>query len=219
MIINILHLYFDLMNLYGESGNVKALTYALNSQNIKVNIDRLSINDKIDFKKYDLIYLGSSTNDNLLIALENMKKYKKNIKEYIESDKFILATGNSIELFGSKINDIDALNIFEYKAIKNDKRIVGDYIKEYNKIKLLAFQNRENKIVDNSNLFIDEEVGINYKNFYGTYLIGPILVRNPELTNLFIKKLINSKDKKFKFKKIDFKLEEKAKETYLKNYY
>ena len=45
MKINIAHLYYDLLNLYGEQGNIIALTNAFNKQNIDVNIDLLSIDD------------------------------------------------------------------------------------------------------------------------------------------------------------------------------
>ena len=51
MEINILHLYYDLLNLYGENGNIKALKKHLEEQNVKVNIEFLTLNDKIDFKK------------------------------------------------------------------------------------------------------------------------------------------------------------------------
>jgi len=49
MTINILHLYYDLMNLYGESGNVKAVMKSLKNQKIKVVLDELSIKDDINF--------------------------------------------------------------------------------------------------------------------------------------------------------------------------
>ena len=56
MEINILHLYYDLLNLYGENGNIKALKKHLEEQNVKVNIEFLTLNDKIDFKRYDFVY-------------------------------------------------------------------------------------------------------------------------------------------------------------------
>ena len=85
MEINILHLYYDLLNLYGENGNIKALKKHLEEQNIKVNIEFLTLNDKIDFKKYDFVYIGSGTEKNLNLALKDLIKYKKSIKEYIET--------------------------------------------------------------------------------------------------------------------------------------
>ena len=57
MTVYIGHLYYDLMNLYGEIGNIKALKYSLENAGVKVVIDNLYINDDIDFSKYDILYI------------------------------------------------------------------------------------------------------------------------------------------------------------------
>lgn len=222
MTVYIAHLYYDLMNLYGENGNIKSIKYLLESQKIKVIIDNISLNDNIDFNKYDLIVIGCGTYNNLKLSLNHLKKYKKDINEYIESNKFILATGNSIELFGQKINDIEALKIFNYNSKKLDKRIVGDCITTTNliKTKIIGFQNRESYIDEiTNNLFKDKDIGIKYKNFYGTYLLGPILIRNPEFAKYFVNELIKRKNKNYKIKKYDLSLEKKAYNEYFKTYY
>lgn len=220
MIINICYLYYDLLNLYGEIGNIKALTKTFNDQKIKVVVDKKSIGDEIDFNKYDLIYIGCGTENNLLIALNDLIRYKDKIKEYIESNKFIIATGNSIDLFGGKINNTKALSIFNYNTKFIDKRIVGDYIIDSNLInsKIIGFQNRGSIIENNDIPFIDKEVGVNYKNFYGTYLLGPILIRNPKLNKYIVTKIIKSKNNNFKFKKFDLKLDEEAYKSYFNTY-
>ena len=210
------------MNLYGENGNIKSIKYLLESQKIKVIIDNISLNDNIDFNKYDLIVIGCGTYNNLKLSLNHLKKYKKDINEYIESNKFILATGNSIELFGQKIDDIEALKIFNYNSKKLDKRIVGDCITTTNliKTKIIGFQNRESYIDEiTNNLFKDKDIGIKYKNFYGTYLLGPILIRNPEFAKYFVNELIKRKNKNYKIKKYDLSLEKKAYNEYFKTYY
>ena len=51
--INVAHLYYDLMNLYGESGNLLALKKHLENQQVKVKITNLSIEDDLDFSKCD----------------------------------------------------------------------------------------------------------------------------------------------------------------------
>lgn len=227
MNIYILHLYYDLMNLYGEIGNIKALEKSLESQKIKVIIDNKTINDEIDFSKYDLIYIGSGTENNLSIVLDDIKKHKEALENYIENNKFIISTGNSYELFGKSINGIDALNIFNYKSIKLEKRVVGDIIVKCDFIEenIIGFLNHACKIIDNDTpMFkvingIDDYEGFNYKNFYGTYLLGPLLVRNPNLHKYIVTKLIKSKNKKFKLKKFNFKLDEEAYKTYMNTYH
>lgn len=219
--MNIAYLYHDLLNLYGDSGNVLALKKNLEDQKIKVNISYLSINDKLDFSKYDITYIGSGTENNLKIAFEHLKKYKKDIKNNIENNKFFFITGNSIELFGKEY-----LNIFNYNIVKPGNRLKGETIVKSDFIKqnIIGFQNQENyinnieyplfkEIKKIDNYPIDYE-GIHYKNFYGTYIIGPILIRNPELLKYIIKTLSNKK-----LKGLNLTLDKKAYEMYNENKY
>ncbi len=126
MEITIGHLYYDLMNLYGESGNIKVLTYQLEKQNIKVNIKKLSIKDEINFDELDLIYIGSGTLNNQKLVLNDILKYKNDIYKYYNNNKFFLITGNAIELFGKYIIDINnkkynCLGLFDYYTKENKK--------------------------------------------------------------------------------------------------
>ena len=210
MEITIGHLYYDLMNLYGEIGNIKVLTYHLKNQGIKVNIKNLSIDDDINFDELDLIYIGSGTNNNQLLVLNDILKYKEDINKYYNDNKFFLIPGNAIELFGEQIIDIDnnvheGLKLFDYYTKENKKRIVNEvYIPSlFTKENILGFNNHFGRIYKLDNNFI-----FNYY-FYGTYTLG-LLPRNPSFTKYFIKQLIINKNKKFKIKDFNFKLDKKA---------
>lgn len=237
MNIKIAHLYYDLMNLYGESGNVKALKYQLEKQSIKVSVKFLTLDDELDFDSYDVIYIGSGTENNQKIVLNDLLKYKKDIEKAIEDGKYFICTGNSIELFGknivdSKENEYKALNIFDYSSKQENFRIVDEVLFKCDLIDklILGFQNQSGIIKsDMLNLFSVEKgtgsypgskkEGIKYNNFFGTYVIGPILIRNPEILKYFVRNIILSKDKKFKFKKFNLKLEEEAYHNFMKTNY
>jgi len=223
MKLYIAYLYSDLMNLYGENGNIKALKYAFNSQGINVIIDNISIGSNFNLDKYDVLYIGMGTINNQSFVLKDILKHKKEIKKYIEDGKTFIATGNSIELFGKSINEEKALNIFKYTSKIIDKRLVGDIFVTDNNIsdKIIGFQNRGSIIENNEYPLYQEDnnLGVRYKNFYGTYLLGPILARNPELLKYIVSNVIKMKDENFKFKSFDLKLNKQAYKTYLKNYY
>ena len=59
--IKIAHLYYDLMNLYGENGNVRYLKKKLEDQDVEVKVYFLSVDDEIDFSKYDIYYIGTGS--------------------------------------------------------------------------------------------------------------------------------------------------------------
>lgn len=200
--MKIAYLYYDFLNLYGESGNIKIISNILKYNKIKHEILYLSLDDKLEFDKYDLVYIGSGTEDNLLIALKHLSKYKHDIKKYIEDNKFMLVTGNSVDMFGKKIEDTKALNIFDYE-VKKEKRKMDEVY--HNKI--LGFINNNSY----NSEYSDTDI-IRYHNFYGTYTLGPILVRNPNLVKQFLNDLT---DKKLKY---DLKLETKAYNEFIKNF-
>lgn len=222
MKITIAHLYYDLLNLYGECGNVRILKKILEEQNVDVVVKFLTVDDKLNFEDYDFVYMGMGIEDNLKIANKHLKKYKKDIQKYIEDGKYFICTGNSYELFGKEIafesEIIKTLGIFDYKSKILEERKIMEISAKTDMIdkELIGFMNtgstndneKENFLKNINNT--DENEGIIYKNFIGTYLIGPLLVRNPELLKLIVKKLIKEKDSKYRLKKINLDFLEKA---------
>lgn len=230
------HLFHDLLNLYGENGNVIALEKALKQQDIDIEVKNLSIyNEPWDLEDIDILYIGAGTEQNQLLALNILTKYKEIIHQMILNNKFIIATGNSIELFGQHIKQeekiVTALNLFDYTTERTKKRIVSECVFNYEEIKdkILGFENHQGIIsgITNplftvekgfgSNLNLNTE-GFKQNNFYATYLIGPILVRNPKLLEKLCKDIILVKDENFKFKPFNFDLEQKAHDNFLLKY-
>ena len=237
MNIKVAHLYYDLMNLYGESGNVKALKMQLEGQGIKTTIKFLTIDDDLNFKDYDIVYIGSGTENNQKIVLNHLLKYKKDIENAIEKGVHFICTGNALELFGNVIEDVNnkkytALGMFEFDVKQEEVRMVDEVLFKTDLINkyILGFQNQSGHIKsDILNLFDvvkgigsyigSKKEGIHYKNFYGTYVIGPILVRNPELLKYLVKEIINKNNKNFKFKKYNQKLEIEAYDNFMSRNY
>jgi len=219
--IKILHLYYDLLNLYGENANVRALTNALEKQNIEVLVDFKSINEKINISNYDFIYLGSGSDENYNIVDNDFEKYTNDFKKYIDNNGFVLATGNSLDLFSKVLN---------YESKKIDFRIVGEQVYTFKNIKelVIGFQNRDSVIyeVSEDNLFEVKvgtgfepnkiQEGITKNNFYGTYLLGPLLIRNPYFLKYLVKSLLESKE--IKYEELEKDISYKAYDEFIKNF-
>lgn len=226
--IRIAHLYYDLMNLYGETGNILALKMALKRQNVRFEVDELTKGCKIDFSKYEIFIMGCGTEENQEIVRKDIIRYKEEFKKYVKIKTFII-TGNALELFGTSINNKEALQVFNFKAKGIRKRIVGEQVYKTYLFQepVIGFQNR-GSIHDNKENHLFEIIsgnadnqsskfeGIKVNHFYGTYLLGPLLIRNPKLTNTILKELFEAK--KYPFKEILDTPEEMAYEAYLKNF-
>lgn len=226
--IKIAHLYYDLMNLYGENGNVRALEKYLKAQGLTVEINYLTISDKIDFNKYDVFYIGSGNDDSFNLTLKDIKQYKSSIEKVINS-KFFIVTGNAINLFGKvyidKKNIIPCLDILDFDTKKIKKRIVGEQFLRFKKSnhEIIGFENRNSKLVNVKEKNLFEIIqgdgtfeGIHHKNFYGTYLLGPLLIRNPFFTEYITKQICKSFN--IEFKNINNELEKEAYDKYKTNF-
>ena len=117
MEINLLHLYGDILNLYGEYGNVAILKKHLEDQNLKVNVTMKTIGDEANLLDYDFIYMGCGTEKNLSFVLQDFQKYKQQILGVLESDIVFLATGNSFEMLGKKVENDAGIGIFDYESV------------------------------------------------------------------------------------------------------
>lgn len=206
--MRIIHLFADLCNLYGDYGNVCALKRMLENKGQNVEVEYQSIDDEIDVSGAVFVFIGSATERNQKVALNYLQSYKDNIKTALDNGTVILATGNSFEIFGQSVTDCDGvkhegLSFFPYETIEGKERIVtdslcatslcgGDIIGFVNKASLTT--GATSPLFDvkqgSGNGKDDNKEGVHYGNFYGTHLIGPVLIRNPQLCEYFADILI-----------------------------
>ncbi len=214
--MKLLHLYPNLMNMYGDYANILALKKHLEDQGLTVKVDYKDINEDIDFSLYDFIYMGSGTESKELIALNDIIRYKDEFNNLVNNNKVILFTGNASELLGKSIDDNLALNVFDFKTQHIDKRYTGDVIVYNDEIgELVGFVNKssiisgdkEHKlfkyIFKDNNLNDEEYEGYIKNNAFATELIGPILLKNPNFMKYIVKKLLPNNqtyiDKEYKY--------------------
>lgn len=215
--IKILYLYPDILELYGDFGNIQVLKYRIEKRGYKAIIDQYSIGDEApDFSSYDLVFAGGGADNEQSILSEDLIKYKENIKKAVDSGVFFLLICGAYQLFGKYYkgvegNIIPCLEIFDYytEAINDrKKRCIGNIVLEVTlddkKIKVIGFENHGGQTYDistpfgnvlfgNGNKFQDTHEGFFRKNVIATYLHGPLLSKNPELCDYIIKHCLEKK--------------------------
>ena len=214
--LKILYLYPDMLELYGDYGNIQVLKYRIESRGYQVIIDRYSIGDDApNFNDYDIVFAGGGADNEQSILAEDLIKYKDNIKEAVNNGVFFLLICGAYQLFGKYYkgvegNIIPGLEVFDYYTVANPdrkKRCIGNIIIEANltsgnssndKTKVIGFENHGGQTFDisnsfgnvlfgNGNKFGDSEEGFFKNNVIATYLHGPLLSKNPELCDYIIK--------------------------------
>ena len=223
--LKILYLYPDILELYGDFGNIQVLKYRLEQRGFKAIIDPYSIGDpRPDFKSYDLVFAGGGADQEQNILSKDLIQYKDDIKEAINNGVFFLLICGAYQLFGKYYKDVDGniiqgLEVFDYytEAINDrKKRCIGNIVIETElngkKTKIIGFENHGGQTYDvttpfgnvlygNGNKFGDTKEGFFQDNVIATYLHGPLLSKNPELADYIIRHCFRRKYKK------DFSLE------------
>lgn len=213
--LKILYLYPDMLELYGDYGNIQVLKYRIESRGYKAIIDRYSIGDAApNFNDYDIVFAGGGADNEQSILANDLIKYKDNIKEAVNNGVFFLLICGAYQLFGKYYkgvegNIIPGLEVFDYYTVANPdrkKRCIGNIVIDANlsssndiiKTKVIGFENHGGQTFDisasfgnvlfgNGNKFGDSEEGFFQNNVIATYLHGPLLSKNPELCDYIIK--------------------------------
>ena len=157
--MKILHLYHDIMNLYGEYANVSALERMLEKSGVKFRTDRLTLFDNADLGDYDFIYIGSGTEKNQKLVLQDF--------DGLGIYDFTVTEQNKRRITGDIVYTSDILT----------KPIVG-FVNKCSEIK--GIENHLFTVKHGlGNCEGSKEEGLHNHNLFATHVTGPIMIKNP----------------------------------------
>ena len=229
MKIKILHLYPKEMNLYGDHGNVLAIKRRCEWRNIDVEVIEHEPDNKIP-KDIDIIFGGGGQDSGQGIIEDDLQEIAPKLKDMIEDGVPCLVICGLYQLFGKYFQTSDGRKIMGTSILDiitnaGPERLIGNIvINSYGFGEVVGYENHSGltSIGPNVNPFgevilgagnngEDKTEGCRYKNCIGTYLHGPILPKNPKLTDFFIEKALERKSATgVMLKKLDDEIEEKA---------
>ena len=209
-------LFPEVCNLFGDSGNIRFLKASLpEAEFIETP---LCGTPRFVSEKVDLIYMGGMTENTQARVIEKLAPLKEAIAREVESGTVFLCTGNAMEVFGDRIENEDGtalhgLGLFRMRAVRRmNARHNSAYLGEVEGIRVMGFktqftmaydvneeQNGLFRTVKGVGLNRDSAFeGVRVNNFFGTYLVGPLLVLNPPFTR-YLLTLIGEKNPQLAF--------------------
>ena len=199
--LKILHLYSDLLDLYGDYTNVTAVRRAAAQLGYESVVTEVQLGEPIDPAGYDFIYIGHGKARNLAAAAPHFRQYADAITAAVENGTVFLVTGNARFLFGGSFQTPDGeetgIGLFAYHGTETGKVFTGDVVSRPvfdESVRCYGFVNRTSHLTGENPYPLfkvlrgpgDGETpngteGTLYRNFFGTWQMGPVLVRNPAL--------------------------------------
>lgn len=208
MELTILHLYPDLMNLYGEYANLAVLRRRLEDMGVSVYLEGCAPEDAPDFAGADLIYLGAGTERRQKHALTALLPHADAFRAAVERGAAVLFTGNAMEALGASVTAADGkvwqgLGLADFTTVETDKRTPGDVIAlpALWDAPAVGFMNKcsvtrgiASPLFSQLTLGFGNEAergaeGYASGNVLATHITGPVLVKNPDFLDLLTRRL------------------------------
>jgi len=217
----IAHLYPELMNLYGDRGNIICLQKRLEWYGHNCYVEAISPGGQIKLNQYDLVFMGGgSDREQKLVVNELVHNYNE-LKLEIEVGLPVLFVGGAYQLLGKYYESSDGvqvpgLNLFNFYTEREKNRLIGNIVLAASlhgrPFTVAGFENHSGrtyfededlkalgKVISGfGNNGQDGQEGLWYKNLLATYLHGPLLPKNPILADFLIETMMNRKGIVFK---------------------
>lgn len=204
MELKICHLYPDIMNLYGDSGNLICIEKRLAWRDIGCSISPVSLGDSVDFSDFDLVFIGSGREEEQRIVAPDLLATKaESLRAAAGDGVAILAIGGGFELLGHYLDCADGsrlplAGVLDMHCIAGSVRHTGNYMFTTDFGDVVAFENHSGcahldagleplgKVVSGFGNKGNGCEGARWKNVFGSYGHGPLLPKNPNLCDAVI---------------------------------
>ena len=243
--LKILHMYADMLDLYGDGGNMEILRYRCKMRGISCDVIHYSAgNEMPEFTEYDLIYIGGGADLEQQHIAADLMKCREGLKKAYEAGVFFLLICGGYQLMGKYYRDADGniisgLGLFDYYTVapnSRKERCIGNIVicteKTGVPVNVVGFENHGGQTMDvkkpfgkvvhgNGNCSGGEYEGYREKNVIATYLHGPLLSKNPEISDDIILYCIQRKlhtdgsDEAYVLSPLDDTLEKQCREVML----
>lgn len=238
MEVKILWMYHDVMDLYGDRGNIRVLKKRCADRQIDCIVDTCGIGESKTISDYDLFFVGGGADREQSILYRDLVKRKGDIEAAIAEGTFVLLICGGYQFFGKYYLDnqgqrIDGLGLFDYYT-QSDARVgrcIGNIAIKADLdgeiVKVVGFENHGGQTMGvmtpfgkvlkgHGNIYQGEAEGFYNGEVLATYMHGPLLPKNPEVADFIIKKALHKRYGTVELKPLDDELELQAKQVMLK---
>lgn len=211
MKLTIGHLYPDLLNLYGDSGNIQCFRKRLEWRGIGTEIISCFSGEKVDFTKMDIVLLGGGSDWEQEQACRYLGNIRQEFSSYTENGGVLLAVCGGYQLLGNFYKTekrvMEGLGILDIYTEWKPKRLVQNIILESTLFTapVVGFENHAGRtyignctpfgkvMAGFGNTENSGYEGVHYKNIIATYLHGPLLPKNPEVCDYLLELALKRK--------------------------
>lgn len=235
MELTLVHLYPQLLNIYGDAGNIIALQYRCRQRQIKLTVKPLSLGDRLPSGSFDLVFGGGGQDSQQIRVSRDLTNQAAVLLKAAKLGIPMLTICGSYQLFGRYFQPFSGpkligIGLFPAVTIASKQRKIGNIIIDSWLGQLVGFENHSgNTYLDSPDLAFgrvvkgfgnngqDKTEGCRINNVFGCYLHGSLLPKNPRLADYLIQTALEVKyRRRIKLRPLDDRLEWQARQTAVK---
>lgn len=210
-VLRICHLYPELMNIYGDRGNIITLVQRCRWRGLGVEVAEVSIGEPIDPARHDLYFMGGGQDREQILVCEDLHEGKREqVHAAVEEGACFLTICGGYQLFGKYFRtytgeELPGIEVFDAWTVGGEVRFIGNVVAEWEDAAgrartLVGFENHSGRTylgpgaaplarveVGYGNNGEDGREGCRVRNAIGTYLHGSLLPKNPRLADELIR--------------------------------
>lgn len=209
--ITIGHLYPDLLNLYGDRGNIQCMMKRCQWRGIEAETVEYSLEDEIDFSDLDIVLLGGGSDREQMIVCRRLQTIRESFQKYVEDYGVVIAVCGGYQLLGHYYQTdqgrIEGLHLVDLYTEQKPGRLIDNIVLKSDlfEMPVVGFENHGGRTNIGKNRPFGKVLygsgndgksgyeGVIYKNVIGTYLHGPLLPKNPQVCDYLITKALERK--------------------------
>ncbi|HIW76011.1 MULTISPECIES: MurT ligase domain-containing protein [Gordonibacter] len=211
----IAHLFPDLLNLYGDGGNVKVLERRARDRGIPVEVRRVEHGQHTNLAEADLVFLGGGPDREQRLASAELMSLRDDLHVFVEDDGVLLAICGGFQILGREwllgdevVEGLGLVNMTTERASGGSgNRLIGNIAlrSPLASAPVVGYENHAGRthLADGVEAFgdvvssgghgnndTDKSDGVRYKNVVGTYLHGPLLPKNPQVADELLRRAL-----------------------------
>lgn len=131
--LRICHLYPDLMDTYGDRGNIITLVKRCQWRGIEAKVTAISVGDSLSTFDFDLFFFGGGQDRQQVIVGKDLQKKAKQLKEAVDKGKVLLSICGGYQLlqkyFRTKEGqEISGIGLFDAYTLGSDDRMIQNLL-------------------------------------------------------------------------------------------
>ena len=234
--LRIVHLYPDALNLYGDGGNIASLAKRCAWRGIPARVDQVLMGAELDLSDADIVLLGGGADRDQLAVCHELQRQREKLGAYVSDGGVLLAICGGYQLLGHSYmmgaEKVEGLHILDLETVAGSTRLIGNVAieSEVCATPIVGFENHAGRtilgagekplgralVAGTGNNGEDGGEGVLHDGVVGTYLHGPILPKNPGVTDWLISRALERRGEDAELSPLDDALEAAAHDVAMK---